>query len=59
MSELWWVFLLIIAGAAVFVFSRAEECYECGKRGPDVYSHGKTRALCNSCWVGHQDHSDT
>jgi hypothetical protein len=49
----WFILFIIIVIA--FWFSRAGECYECGKRDPSVFSTFKTRALCNKCWVSGQD----
>lgn len=55
---MWW-FCLMIFIALIVVFSRAEECYECGSRDPSVYTAGKTKALCDKCWVDSNRTSDS
>lgn len=45
-----WAFLFVIV-VLVIVFSRAQECYECGSRDPSIYWALKTKALCDSCWL--------
>jgi len=46
-----WILGLSIIAYLVVVMSKAGECYQCGARNPTVYSHMKTRALCDRCWV--------